>query len=50
MGKRRNLIGRIFLENIKMSSSLSKILETGINAFKVTIFKIEENVIEFNRI
>ena len=37
MGKRRNLIDRIFLENIKMASSLSKILETGIKFSKVTI-------------
>ena len=30
----RALDSRTFLENMKMSSSLSKILETGINVFK----------------
>ena len=35
--------GTTFLENMKMSSSLSKILETGINVFKIN-YKIIKNI------
>jgi len=40
---------RTFLENVKMSSSLSKILETGINVFKSNyqIIKNKKNIMKY---
>ena len=40
---------RTFLENMKTSSSLSKILETGINVFKIKyqIIKIKKNIMKY---
>jgi len=37
---------RIFLENMKMSSSLSKTLETGINVFKSNYQIIKKNIMK----
>ena len=40
---------RTFLENMKMSSSISKILETGINVFKINyqIIKNKKNITKY---